>query len=165
RDASLLRRKWPEFNTNDLLKALKGNLSKRSDAAQRDRTASLDLLRVWREVGDCCEAAAFGARGLYSLTVPTGGGKTLASMLFALTHANHHNSLKSDRRPFRRIVVVIPYLSIIQQTVKELRSVFGKEWILEHHSQAEEPDKQEEPTYGTNTDRKALRRRLAAENW
>jgi CRISPR-associated endonuclease/helicase Cas3 len=72
------------------------------------------------------------------LTVQTGGGKALASMLFALAHAAHHNA-NADKSPFRRIIVVIPYLSIIHQTVKELREVFGDGIVDEHHSQADEP--------------------------
>lgn len=82
--------------------------------------------------------------GVYSLTVPTGGGKTLSSMGFALEHA-----LKYGKK---RIFVVIPYTSIIEQTAKDLRKVFGIEAVLEHHCNLD-PEKE------------SNRSRLAVENW
>jgi len=89
-----------------------------------------DVQRVRDEVAGLCRAAANEPRGSYSLTVPTGGGKTLASMLFALNHAKAHAQEEAGQsetvwKPMRRVIVVIPYLSIIQQTAFELRKVFG----------------------------------------
>ena len=89
-------------------------------------------------------------------------------MLFALAHAVHHNSLLSnDDRRLRRVIVVIPYLSIIDQTVSELVRVFGKDFVLEHHSQAEEakPEDFKGEREDGPIDTNAKRRRLAAENW
>lgn len=64
--------------------------------------------------------------GFYSLNLPTGMGKTLVSFSWALRHAKE-NSMK-------RIIIVLPYINIIDQTAKILKEIFGEEWILEHHS-------------------------------
>ena len=85
---------------------------------------------------------------LLSLTVPTGGGKTISSMAFAL-----HNAVKNGRK---RIIYVIPYMSIIEQTAKIFADIFGPGNVIEHHSGAEynDTDSQEENI-----------KRLATENW
>lgn len=92
-----------------------------------------------------CRAKAALAPGLFSLTVPTGGGKTLSGMAFALEHARAHGK--------RRVIHVIPYTSIIEQTADIFRAIFG-EAIIEHHSNAEsEPGRENSAS------------RLACENW
>jgi len=91
-----------------------------------------------------CREAGREASGLFSLTVPTGGGKTLSSVAFALEHALAHDK--------RRIVYVIPYTSIIEQTARELRRIFGDDQVVEHHSNLE-------------ADKETLQSTMAAENW
>ncbi len=91
-----------------------------------------------------CRLKANDTPGLFSLTVPTGGGKTLASMAFALEHARRYKR--------QRVIYVIPYTSIIEQTSGIFREIFGEN-IVEHHANLD-PDKSE-----------SARSRLATENW
>lgn len=100
--------------------------------------------RIRAEIRTACEAAADLPCGLFSLTVPTGGGKTLSGTAFALRHAMKHG--------LKRIIYVIPYTSIIEQTADALRKFLGAENVVEHHSNFS-PEKETQQS------------RLAAENW
>jgi CRISPR-associated endonuclease/helicase Cas3 len=95
-----------------------------------------------------CRKKAKLSRGIFSLAAPTGSGKTLSSMAFALEHANHHNKDNA----IRRVIIAIPYTSIIEQTAAVYKNIFGEEHVLEHHS-------------NLDPDRETLRNRLASENW
>jgi hypothetical protein len=91
----------------------------------RDRTPTpLDSLRA--EVLRHAVERADLPPGLFTLTVPTGGGKTLASLSFALAHAVKHG--------LRRVIYVIPYTSIIEQTAEVFRAAVGPDDVLEHHA-------------------------------
>jgi CRISPR-associated endonuclease/helicase Cas3 len=121
---------------------------------------------VRAEVLAACRAAAAAAPTMATLTVPTGGGKTLSSLLYALRHAAVNG--------LRRVIVVVPFLAIIEQNAAVLRAALGERGddetpiVLEHHSglivdhdaghTARDPDA--EPQGGH-----AIWRRLAAENW
>lgn len=134
------------------------NKPKPSDSrAQRVYDARQAVLR------DCLQAAEEDGR-LYTLTAPTGAGKTLASLAFALKHAATYD--------LRRVIIVIPYLSIIEQTAREIRPlferVFGPEYILEHHSMADRNVTHEFDHLPHNRDAEEeaeRRRRLLSENW
>lgn len=107
----------------------------------------VDELR--KEISDNCKNNAERAQGIYTLTVPTGGGKTYASLRYALHHAKHH--------ALDRIIYIIPYTSIIEQNAKVIREVVEEDddvrpWVLEHHSNLE-PEQQ---TWQT---------KLVSENW
>lgn len=90
--------------------------------------------------------------GLFTLTVPTGGGKTLTSLGFALDHAKIHG--------LRRIIYAIPFTSIIDQTASQFRDILGEEYVLEHHSALED---QRAPANEQSQGRSKLR--LAMEDW
>ena len=157
-----------------LLRLLEDGIRKRREKAQVNG-ASTDVLEVRETVLEACASAAEKPRGVFTLTVPTGGGKTLASVNFALKHIAHQNKQHTDPyKKLRRIIVVIPYLNIIHQTFKELKEVFQHDEndpvVLEHHSQAKDPEikgrensKKDNDTDGY--DKKRSLRQLAAENW
>ena len=107
----------------------------------------IDIIR--RDISEKCKKRAIDQQGLYTLTVPTGGGKTFTSLRFALHHAKKHQ--------LDRIIYVIPYTSIIDQNATEIRRTIEREddprpWILEHHSNLE-PEQQ------------TWHSKLVAENW
>lgn len=113
--------------------------------------AQTDLNKKRCAVLRACIEAGESERGIYKLTVPTGGGKTVASLAFALHHAKKHG--------LQRVIYVIPYTNIIEQTADVFSKILGAENVLEHHSQVQyETDENE-------YDPLALKKRLSAENW
>jgi CRISPR-associated endonuclease/helicase Cas3 len=127
--------------------ALRDRIDSHLDAFTPDTPVNLVRSHVLEE----CRRAAVGSPGLFSLSVPTGGGKTLASMSFALRHAALHG--------LRRVIVVAPFTSIIEQNAEVYRSVLGERNVIEHHSAVDEGLRD-------HLAREAeVRRRLAVENW
>lgn len=102
--------------------------------------------RLRAEILSQCIAKAARQPGIFTLSVPTGGGKTLSSMAFALHHA--------EKFKRRRIIYVIPYTSIIEQTANQFRQIFNGS-VVEHHSNLDVFDEKQETS----------RSRLACENW
>lgn len=111
-------------------------------ASKKEGDTPVNKMR--RSVLDQCRLEANQKPGFFSLTVPTGGGKTLSSMAFSLEHAIKHNK--------ERIIYVIPYTSIIEQNANEFRKALGRDAIIEHHSNIQEDADTDEA-------------RLAMENW
>ena len=106
--------------------------------------------RVRQEILSECRQKAELPQQIFSLTVPTGGGKTLSSMAFALDHAVKHG--------LQRIIYAIPFTSIIEQNAAVFQEILGRENVLEHHCNYREKDEPEEAAYNRQ-------RGLASENW
>ena len=109
-----------------------------------------DLNKRRCEILRACMDGGEQDKGLFTLTVPTGGGKTVASMAFALRHAVRHG--------MDRVIYVIPYTSIIEQTAEVFRGIFGNENVVEHHSNASYE-------IGEHGDAAQYRLIKATENW
>jgi CRISPR-associated endonuclease/helicase Cas3 len=108
-----------------------------------------EMGKLRQRVSDACAKAGKKNTGIYKLEVPTGGGKTLSSLRFALEHARTHE--------LDRIIYVIPNLSILSQAAKEIRLALGADenTVLEHHSDFFSADDYE--NYKLHTDRFLLR--------
>lgn len=131
----------------DMAAALDAHLARLAEKARVRGESVLNRCRA--DVLAQCRAKAVLSPGFFTLTVPTGGGKTLSSLTFALTHALAHRK--------RRIVYAIPYTSIIEQTAQVFREAFadlGGDAVVEHHSNLDVDEKREDHA-----------NRLAAENW
>ena len=116
---------------------------------KRSNSPDTEVNRIRNYVQEQCVKASQEACGFYSLTVPTGGGKTLASILWALHHAVKNNK--------QRVIIAIPYTSIIVQTAATLKGIFGEDNVLEHHSNINPEDIKDEEL--------CERIQLATENW
>lgn len=139
------------------------NLISRLDKSMRSFDSSSEINRIRHQINEQCCLAGARETGIYRLSIPTGGGKTLASLNFALHHA-----LKTGKR---RIIYVIPYLSITTQTAKTFRDVLGlnsdSDVLLEHYSTA---GMQRSADVADNAssefeDAGEHQRKLAAERW
>ncbi|HOV42114.1 MAG TPA: CRISPR-associated endonuclease Cas3'', partial [Oscillospiraceae bacterium] len=132
-----------DFDFNEILSKLNKKLSEFSGSSGIINEKRAEILNSCRQKGSEEQP------GLFTLTVPTGGGKTLSSMAFALNHLM--------RNGMKRIIYVIPYTSIIEQTAKIFKDVFGEDCVLEHHSNYSFPEDE-------NDDKKNIMK-LSSENW
>lgn len=128
----------------DLLPKLEAYIQKLQTDAEE---TAVNIIR--KSVQEQCRKTSSRAKGCYSLTVPTGGGKTLSSLLWAMLHA--------VKNSMPRIIIAIPYTSIIVQTAGLLKNIFGEENVLEHHSNFNPEEIKDEEI--------REKARLATENW
>ena len=138
-------------NFNQFINTFRRRIAQAPEQTEAEkRNAALNRLRS--EILDHAVEQAAQSQGLFTLTVPTGGGKTFTSMAFALEHAKRHG--------MRRVIYVIPFTSIIEQNAAEFRKAFGElgeQAVLEHHSTFDDGKLQNEATKD--------KLRLASENW
>ena len=135
------------LQTDDLIEKLDKEFSEKSKKGEINQLRNDARDQVVKKADMPC--------GFYSLALPTGMGKTLTSMSWALHHAKKNN--------LKRIIIVLPYINIIDQTAQELKKIFGEEWVLEHHSSYNEDEH-----VLTNVDGCSLvqqNKLLACENW
>ena len=138
--AAGLRPKFPSLD--ELHRRYEQYMAQLLEKADKNSTLNQERHAILQQ----CFSAAETDRTLFSLTVPTGGGKTLASLGFALKHA-----LKFGKK---RIIYAIPFTSIIEQNANVFRNALGNDVVLEHHSNLE-----------VKEDKETAKTRLATENW
>ena len=152
KEKNALRGEYPPLDV--LWERLQGYLSK---FAAKPVPSPVDPWRA--KVLSWCVEAAGNAPGLYSLTVPTGGGKTLSSLAFALKHAVTSH--------LDRVIFVIPYTSIIEQNADVFRDAVGADAVIEHHSNFDPRRKKagRDEADPAGDEPLAKRQELACENW
>lgn len=111
---------YPNISMDSLMQRLQNYISGWFPPKGELNTKRCSILERCIQEGEHCTP------GLYTLTVPTGGGKTVASLAFALAQAKAQG--------LRRVIYVIPYTSIIEQTAQKFREILGADCVLEHHS-------------------------------
>lgn len=134
----------PKATIEDLLPLLECYLNQLEQ--QSDET---EINQIRKQIQGYCREKSSFRKGFYGLTVPTGGGKTLSSLLWAMLHAKENN--------LKRIIIAIPYTSIIVQTASILKKIFGEENVLEHHCNFDFEQIKDEDTREKMT--------LAMDNW
>lgn len=130
------------------LASLASKLEQHIEQLQQNAVKS-EVNKIRNNVQECCRNMSDNPKGFFSLTVPTGGGKTLSSLLWAMRHAVRHG--------MKRIIIAIPYTSIIVQTAGILKQIFGEQNVLEHHSNFD--------SSSIKDDRLRHKAKLATENW
>lgn len=156
------RKQGLKLNENGLAKQALAKLKKHINDKTAQPNPSSTLKDIRQELLQGCLQQAQQKTGTFTLTAPTGSGKTLSMLGFALQHADKHK--------LERIIMVVPYLSIIEQTAKIYRDIFvdfDDDFILEHHSMAGlGAEKAETDADGDEEqERQIKRQRLLSENW
>ncbi|MFC4620181.1 CRISPR-associated helicase Cas3' [Camelliibacillus cellulosilyticus] len=139
----------------DLFKKFYGRLMKHIENLNQSPHSHTLINRLRAEMSTICDDFAERPSGIYTLSIPTGGGKTLASLRYALKHAIKHNK--------DRIIYVVPYTTIIEQNADEVKKILkDSEHLLEHHSNIVEDTGQ--LTDSVSNDKEKLLK-LAKDNW
>ncbi|UJZ87029.1 CRISPR-associated helicase Cas3' [Heyndrickxia coagulans] len=127
------------------------------DSFKENSSANARINRLRSGMSEQCDAFAEKPSGIYTLSIPTGGGKTFASLRYALKHAQLYNK--------KRIIYVVPFTTIIEQNAEEVRKVLQDDVnILEHHSNVvEDADENDEQQDGIMSAQQRLK--LARDNW
>jgi CRISPR-associated endonuclease/helicase Cas3 len=109
------------------------------------------------EILNACLSQADSSQGLYSLTIPTGGGKTYTSLALALSHAKKYE--------LKRVIYCIPFTSIIEQNAQVFKDCIGADCVLEHHSNFDWNEAPESTRADDSTNAAVKKLKLASENW
>jgi CRISPR-associated endonuclease/helicase Cas3 len=147
-------RDWPGLQT--IIDGLIARFNTHMEKTQAD-AADSELNRLRADILSHVRGKAALPRGVFTLNVPTGGGKTLASLGFALDHAKTHG--------MHRIVYGIPFTSIIDQTAEIFRHVLGRAVVLEHHAAIEDERQDRKPPNQEGEREAGEKMRLAMEDW
>jgi len=145
----------PPLDAANALKALKSRL----ELLRSDQPAHAEVRNMRDALAQACLEAGDWPQGAFTLSAPTGSGKTLAMLAFALRHAVKHR--------LRRIVLVMPFLNIIEQTAAIYRSLFGAEqgfpdhFVIQDHSNVHPPSEARPPAADSAHERERLGRLLA----
>lgn len=144
------------LNNTNLFNEYYMKLMEKIHSFKLHKNATNPINRLRQEMSDQCEAFANQPSGIYTLSIPTGGGKTLASLRYALKHAIIHNK--------KRIIYVVPFTTIVEQNAEEVRKILNdSENILEHHSNVINDIEDDESLEGYMTIQQKLK--LAKDNW
>ena len=148
----------PEINVEELLDTYYERLMEKVHSFKECEDANTPINVLRSEMSEQCDQFAMKPSGIFTLSIPTGGGKTLASLRYALKHATTFHK--------KRIIYVVPYTTIIEQNAAEVRKIIQDEAnILEHHSNVVEDDvhDNDEDQDGLATTQQKLK--LAKDNW
>ncbi|MEB9736968.1 CRISPR-associated helicase/endonuclease Cas3 (plasmid) [Bacillus cereus] len=145
------------INSDVLFEKYYERLMLKINAFKKQQNANTPINMLRADMSDQCDQFAERPSGIYTLSIPTGGGKTLASLRYALKHAKTHNK--------KRIIYVVPFTTIIEQNAEEVRRILeDEENILEHHSNiVEEVNEHDENEDGMVSIQQKLK--LAKDNW
>ncbi|MCO7126961.1 CRISPR-associated helicase Cas3' [Sporolactobacillus shoreicorticis] len=147
----------PQVEVTTLFEHYDQRLKDKLHSFKLSEEARTSINQLRSEMSEQCETFAQKPSGIYTLSIPTGGGKTLASMRYALAHALRYNR--------KQIIYIVPYTTIIEQNAKVIRSILKDDAnILEHHSNVMESTEEiQDADEGEMTVQERLR--LAKDNW